>query len=358
MIFEPLIKTMEQDQRQRNLAHETEIRRLNSSLQQLQDGKTETADEQDQKRNEKIETIDKNEEFPPEAIHDAWKPAAEQLRKDRESNRQSETLVIKIYTPDKGEEEYLQIQLKCKAHDIKYNGKGMLKEQVMVRGRLIHDYNIRCQILLGSLQIMNGFTAMINGEISNLVINKEAVRGNEQVQGYNELQNINKVNYDSPDNNGSSGRRGKEDEIFVVMQLGPGGHGGPPNGDDGPGSPGDPNFHNCNNIGTGGNRGEDRRGREFQFVNLRNVNIVQFTGKQFNINPYMPFNNGLRNLIMTQCQDGEELLEILRHVESYGGDKFINKYLNNLAKQRLKAYEFGRVIMAALMNANIYACMN
>lgn len=64
----------------------------------------------------------------------------------------------------------------------------------------------------------------------------------------------------------------------------------------------------------------------------------------------MQFDNGIRNLIMTQGQDGEELFEIFNHAETYGGQKFINKYLSNLAKQKPKAYEYSRAILAALMN--------
>ena len=82
------------------------------------------------------------------------------------------------------------------------------------------------------------------------------------------------------------------------------------------------------NHGIGGNGGDDRRGREFQLVNPRKITITIFTGKQLNTNPYMPFNNAIRNLILTQGHDGEELLEVLDHIESFGGESLqINTWI-------------------------------
>lgn len=64
----------------------------------------------------------------------------------------------------------------------------------------------------------------------------------------------------------------------------------------------------------------------------------------------MQFNNLIRKLIFTQGKEGEDLLDVLDHVESFGGEKFTNAYLNNLHKQRPKVYEYSRAIRAALMN--------
>ena len=158
--------------------------------------------------------------------------------------------------------------------------------------------------------------------------------------------------YDSPDSNGPNHNRldGNSDTPNV-LHFGAGGGGEPPEDDNGrPGSPGDPEPRDYNNRYIGGNGGEDRKGKEFQLVNHRNLNIVQFTGKQFSSNPYMPFNNAIRDLILTQEQDGEELIEILELVESFGGEKIINNYLDNLFKLRPKVYEYSRAVKAALMN--------
>ena len=99
----------------------------------------------------------------------------------------------------------------------------------------------------------------------------------------------------------------------------------------------------------GWGEGGDRKGREFQLVNFRNVNVGQFTGKQLNVNPYVPFSSGIRNLILTQGDDGEELLEIFWHMYIHGGGRFANKYIDRLAKQRHKVYDYSRANMAASM---------
>lgn len=53
---------------------------------------------------------------------------------------------------------------------------------------------------------------------------------------------------------------------------------------------------------------------------------------------------------MTQGQDGEELLNILDHVEAYGENKFSNINLKALADVYPKAYEYARAMQAALLN--------
>ena len=105
------------------------------------------------------------------------------------------------------------------------------------------------------------------------------MRGNGGSQGGIKPQRINLPNYDSPDSGGSGGRRNQNNDTLVLMQMGPGKGGDPPDeDDDGPGNPGSPRPGSYNNIIINGYGGEDKRGREFQLVNLRNVNIVQFTG--------------------------------------------------------------------------------
>ena len=333
-VYEPKILQIEEAHRQTNLANETEIRRLTNLLAQQTDTKTTTKD--------------KTEKLPPVATYDAWGPAAEQRRFEKETITNQSPLATKMDTPDKEEEEYLLMRLRCEAYDLKSNGKSMPKGHVVVKGRLIHDYHTRLQTILDTLATTKQPTAMIK-----FGINKEAVRGNKEIQECDKSQRISKTSYNSPDSGGSSGRRGQGNGTPEILNLGPGKPNGPPDDDDDddePGNPGTPDYDNYNNNDRTGNGGEDRRSREFQLVNPRNINIAQFIGKQFNTNPYMPFNNGIRNFIMTQGQDGEELLEILNHVETYGGEKFTNKYLHNLSKQKPKAYEYSRAIMAALMN--------
>ena len=71
-------------------------------------------------------------------------------------------------------------------------------------------------------------------------------------------------------------------------------------------------------VTQGGGYGDDKR-KEFTLVNPRNINIPIFTGKALNANPYLPFNNAIRRLILAQGADGEQLLHILDKVEKMGG---------------------------------------
>lgn len=87
----------------------------------------------------------------------------------------------------------------------------------------------------------------------------------------------------------------------------------------------------------------------FKLHPRRNANIVQVIGQQFISNQGVPFNNAISNVVMTQGEDGEELFDSFDHIESYGGEGFINDYLENASLQRPKAYEYSRAINVALM---------
>ena len=77
------------------------------------------------------------------------------------------------------EEEYLQLQLRCEAYDIKYNGKSMPTGQVIVKGRIIHDYHTRLQSTIDSLSTTSGHALTTINSTAKVGINKEAVRGKE-----------------------------------------------------------------------------------------------------------------------------------------------------------------------------------
>ena len=53
---------------------------------------------------------------------------------------------------------------------------------------------------------------------------------------------------------------------------------------------------------------------------------------------------------MTQGQDGEELLKILDHVETYGDEQFSGANLRALSDLYPKLYEYARAVQAALLN--------
>ena len=118
-------------------------------------------------------------------------------------------------------------------------------------------------------------------------------------------------------------------------------------GNGGGGSDGDPNEGDGIYQGRGG---RDDRGKEFSLVNPRNINIPMFTGKSLNINPYLPFNNAIRRLILAQGADGDVLLTILDKVEKMGGATFTNEVLAELTTKYPKAGEWNRAIQAALLN--------
>ena len=125
-----------------------------------------------------------------------------------------------------------------------------------------------------------------------------------------------------------------------IANLGTGGNGGG-------GSEGDPTDGEGMLQGRGG---RDERGREFTLVNPRNINIPIFSGKSLNINPYLPFNNAIRRLILAQGVDGEVLLGVLDKVEKMGGATFTNELLAELTIKYPKAGEWNRAITAALLN--------
>ena len=107
-----------------------------------------------------------------------------------------------------------------------------------------------------------------------------------------------------------------------------------------------------NNTGTNNRRDDnsDNRRREFLFVKASNVNINTFTGFNLSRSPYIPFSKFILKLILTQGHDGEELLKILDHVETYGDKRFTEAKLQALAEMYPKAYEYARAANAALLN--------
>lgn len=107
---------------------------------------------------------------------------------------------------------------------------------------------------------------------------------------------------------------------------------------------------NNNNNKRGQDDIDNGRRREFIPVKSSHINITVFIGFNLQKNPYFPFNKALRKLILAQGCDGEELLKIFDHVETYGDNKFTAANLRALYDFYLKAYEYARAIQAALLN--------
>ena len=99
-------------------------------------------------------------------------------------------------------------------------------------------------------------------------------------------------------------------------------------GNGSPDNPGDPTGPDVQRR----NYSDDRKSNEFRFVTPRNVTITIFTGKNLN------------------GEDGDVLLRILDHVETYGAKRFTTAHLANLKSQCSKALEYDRAIKSALLN--------
>ena len=123
-----------------------------------------------------------------------------------------------------------------------------------------------------------------------------------------------------------------------------GGNDGDGGDDDGP----DDNYNTIQLDNGGGGRTD--RSKEFILVTPRNISIPTFTGKTLNSNPYLPFNNAIRRLVMAQGADGDTLLIILDKVEKMGTNTFTNDMRKELTGVYSKAPEFDRAIRAALLN--------
>ena len=72
----------------------------------------------------------------------------------------------------------------------------MPKGQVIAKGRIIHDYHTRLHNTIDSISITNGHAATTNNSVTNVGVNKEAVRGNGEVQGHGKSQRVSKTSYD------------------------------------------------------------------------------------------------------------------------------------------------------------------
>ena len=140
---------------------------------------------------------------------------------------------VKTDTPDKQDEEYIQMRVKCEAYEIKYGGKKMPSGQVLVARRVIHDYRQRLQTAIDMIPRGDG-NKIGNKKISTTMktaIDKDAVRGNKQ-----NGQETNKqtrptrraIDCNSLDSEGpNSNRRDRDHETPNSLQLA-GGKGDPP----------------------------------------------------------------------------------------------------------------------------------
>ena len=100
----------------------------------------------------------------------------------------------------------------------------------------------------------------------------------------------------------------------------------------------------------GRNYGYNTRRNEFTLVKSSNIVIPAFSGADLNNYTYLPFHKSIGRFIYNQGEDGELLLELLIEIEKWGGNTFHNEQVKELSRQCLKAAEYNRAIMSALLN--------
>ena len=145
---------------------------------------------------------------------------------------------------------------------------------------------------------------------------------------------------------------GNSPEDDLLANIGLGNNNGARDGDgDGPGGNG-----GHNDIDERGGEGNGYKRNEFILVNPRNVTITPFSRRNINTNPYMPFNDFTRRLILPQGSDGEMLLRMLDTAEKRGGNKY--DILQNIISKYPKAAEFDTAIKSALLNLTIGVAIN
>ena len=141
------------------------------------------------------------------------------------------------------------------------------------------------------------------------------------------------------------------DNIIAQLGFGNGGDGG---GDDGNGLAGIDNG-NVNSDSNGRYITSKRNG--FAFANPRNISIfpLPFTGKNLNVNPYLPFNQSLRRLIFFSGggAGGEIVRKMLDKVEAFGDKKLNNEQLQTMINEYPRVAEFDIAITAILLNLTI-----
>ena len=135
-------------------------------------------------------------------------------------------------------------------------------------------------------------------------------------------------------------------QILANIGLGTGGDGDGGGDDSGDGD----NEAACQDTAT---RINGSKRNEFNLVNPRNITITQFSGRNLNTTPYIPFNNSIRRLTLAQGSDGELLLKILDGVEALGHTTLTNSDLHIMITRYPKIKEFDTAIKSALLNCTI-----
>ena len=253
-------------------------------------------------------------------------PGPEVMQRTAGAPPERTPLEKRIDTPDNTWEELLTEQVNKWVGYVQSNGKLAPKKNV-VENRVVHYFRDLVEHALAGKKIMRSRFNRIRKGDKTLDTPKDKIV--KQVY--------------SPSSGGDTGGGHSGGSI---NNLGRG------NGGDGPRDPRDedPDGDNDGYNTTCNGRYDDRIDRKFQFVNHRNINIVQFSGRNLTSNPYLPFNNSLRRLILVQGKAGDEVLEILDDVDKMGAEKFIKEDLEELAEDHPKAYEYDRAIKFALLN--------
>ena len=129
----------------------------------------------------------------------------------------------------------------------------------------------------------------------------DVMRTQTSIEKRSEAMQVSPISVSSGGSNGTSNNSVNN---AIIANLGVGGNGGDDGDGDGGGVSAD-----IGNINDRDGKGGGSKRFEFTLINQRNITINVFIGRNFHTNPYMPFNNAVRRLILSQGHDGELLLK-------------------------------------------------
>ena len=211
-------------------------------------------------------------------------PGPDVLQKKVEAPLAQTPMMARMETPDKSWGEISDKQVKEWAGHVRKTGR-QAPQEFIIEGKLVHNFRELVQQETGQQG---------NGGGKFKYITKTNKQSPYETPQKNNVRLLYSPSYSSSDGDSPGG--GEDKDIHNLGYGGSGhnngGHGGSPDDNE------DPVIANSstNNYG--------RDDREFQLVNARTIIITPFSGRNLPANPYLPFNNASRRLIMVQGKDG------------------------------------------------------
>ena len=303
--------------RKQNLDNETTMRRQQTEIDEL---KHQAKDKDDRETQDPLFNNWPGKSLGPEVMQGRAEPPPKHT-----------PVTARMETPAKEWKDILEDTVQDWANHASKSGNPA-PDEMLVQGRIVHNFKDLVE-------------QRLDYQETNRSRFKYIRKGNKDNPPQTRKRNIIRPAY-SPGQSSSDGSSPGRSDGGAINNLALGRDDGDQGGSGEP--PDDDELHTANHYTGGSNN--DRQDREFQLVNARNINIVPFSGKNVQTNPYLPFNNALRRLILVQGKDGEELLDILDEVEQCGDDKFTKEDLKDIANRCPKIYQYDRAVKLALLN--------